>query len=200
VYEETKGRAKDAVISLHYERDFEAFMLADSADYYARKASNWIKEDSCPDYMLKAEDYLKKEIDRVDYYLYSRSRPKLIEGECRDIYQVFMLLMQDLMLPVVISYVNAAIDTTAIGFKRSPGCIFTLTAIAKWECSSFGRALALHARGTSLERRWLLEGSLVGLEVVVVDECEASLESRVMRECYVRKGVWLEGLISLGVD
>ncbi|GKC06759.1 hypothetical protein Tco_0998369, partial [Tanacetum coccineum] len=30
----------------------------------------------------------------------------------------FMLLMQDLMLPIVISYVNAAIDTTAIGFKR----------------------------------------------------------------------------------
>ncbi|GJX96644.1 hypothetical protein Tco_0352442 [Tanacetum coccineum] len=30
----------------------------------------------------------------------------------------FVLLMQDLMLPVVISYVNAAIDTTAIGFKR----------------------------------------------------------------------------------
>ncbi|GJY17418.1 hypothetical protein Tco_0388909, partial [Tanacetum coccineum] len=28
----------------------------------------------------------------------------------------FMLLMQDLMLPIVISYVNAAIDTTAIGF------------------------------------------------------------------------------------
>ncbi|GKE49225.1 cullin-1 isoform X3, partial [Tanacetum coccineum] len=37
----------------YYEKDFEAFMLADSADYYARKASNWIKEDSCPDYMLK---------------------------------------------------------------------------------------------------------------------------------------------------
>nr|GEY38679.1 KH domain-containing protein At4g18375 [Tanacetum cinerariifolium] len=30
----------------------------------------------------------------------------------------FMLLMQDLLLPVVISYVNAAIDTTDIGFKR----------------------------------------------------------------------------------
>ncbi|GKC32205.1 Rab-GTPase-TBC domain-containing protein [Tanacetum coccineum] len=63
----------------------------------------------------------------------------------------FMLLMQDLMLPVVISYINAAIDTTAIGFKRrSPGCIFTLTSIAKWECSSYGRALALHARGTGV--------------------------------------------------
>ncbi|GJY68215.1 hypothetical protein Tco_0471197, partial [Tanacetum coccineum] len=32
-----------------------------------------------------------------------------------------------------------------------PGFISTLTAIAKWECSSYGRALALHARGTSLE-------------------------------------------------
>nr|GEV02965.1 cullin-1-like [Tanacetum cinerariifolium] len=110
VYEETKGRAKDAVIAIinqeregeqidrallnnvldiyveigmgqmeYYENDFEAFMLADSADYYARKASNWIKEDSCPGYMLKAEDCLKKENDRVDHYLHSSSRPKLIE-------------------------------------------------------------------------------------------------------------------------
>ncbi|GKA29437.1 reverse transcriptase zinc-binding domain-containing protein [Tanacetum coccineum] len=62
-------------------------------------------------------------------------------------------MLVNLMLPVVISYVNAAIDTTAIGFKRSlgPGCIFTLTAIAKWECSSYGRALALHARGTGFD-------------------------------------------------
>ncbi|GKE08146.1 hypothetical protein Tco_1411697 [Tanacetum coccineum] len=71
------------------------------------------------------------------------------------------------MLPIVISYVNAAIDTTTIGFKRrSPGCIFTLTActlglgpgcictltaITKWECSSYGRALALHARGMGFD-------------------------------------------------
>ncbi|GJW17530.1 putative ribonuclease H-like domain-containing protein [Tanacetum coccineum] len=69
-----------------------------------------------------------------------------------------MLLMQDLMLPVVISYVNAAIDTTAIRFKRrSPGCIFTLTAIAKWECSSYGRALALHARGTGDQYQFLYQ-------------------------------------------
>ncbi|GJT36125.1 phosphoacetylglucosamine mutase [Tanacetum coccineum] len=126
----------------------------------------------------------------------------------------FMLLMQDLMLPVVISYVNAAIDTTAIGFKRrsypsdkevytsvlikrfthpvnipkppqnvvssssalanspafvrpsrtptstSPGCIFTLTSIAKWECSSYGRALALHARGTGFDSPHFLIFSL----------------------------------------
>ncbi|GKB32254.1 putative ribonuclease H-like domain-containing protein [Tanacetum coccineum] len=39
------------------------------------------------------------------------------------------------------------IDETVKGL--GPGCIFTLTGIAKWECSSYGRALALHARGCS---------------------------------------------------
>ena len=37
----------------HYEVDFEAAMLKDTSAYYSRKASNWILEDSCPDYMLK---------------------------------------------------------------------------------------------------------------------------------------------------
>ena len=37
----------------HYENDFEAAMLKDTAAYYSRKASNWILEDSCPDYMQK---------------------------------------------------------------------------------------------------------------------------------------------------
>nr|GEV91571.1 protein like COV 2 [Tanacetum cinerariifolium] len=70
---------------------------------------------------------------------------------------VFLVNSEEIIRPnlsiregiVVISYVNVAIDTTAIGFKRrSRGCIFTLTAFAKWECSSYGRALTLHARGT----------------------------------------------------
>lgn len=36
-----------------YENDFEAAMLIDTSGYYSRKASSWILEDSCPDYMLK---------------------------------------------------------------------------------------------------------------------------------------------------
>ncbi|GAV83364.1 Cullin domain-containing protein/Cullin_Nedd8 domain-containing protein [Cephalotus follicularis] len=62
-----------------YEEDFEAHMLDSSAAYYSRKASNWILEDSCPDYMLKAEECLKKERDRVSHYLHSSSEPKLVE-------------------------------------------------------------------------------------------------------------------------
>nr|GEV79919.1 tRNA (guanine(26)-N(2))-dimethyltransferase [Tanacetum cinerariifolium] len=41
-----------------------------------------------------------------------------------------------------------------------PGCIFTLTAIAKWECSSYGRALALHERGTRFDSPHFLIFSL----------------------------------------
>ncbi|KAF1887345.1 hypothetical protein Lal_00040947 [Lupinus albus] len=63
----------------HYETDFEDVMLEDTSAYYSRKASNWILEDSCPGYMLKAEECLKREKDRVAHYLHSSSEPKLLE-------------------------------------------------------------------------------------------------------------------------
>ncbi|RAL39099.1 hypothetical protein DM860_011585 [Cuscuta australis] len=63
----------------YYENDFEDAMLKDTASYYSRKASNWIVEDSCPDYMLKAEECLKKEKERVSHYLHSSSEAKLLE-------------------------------------------------------------------------------------------------------------------------
>ncbi|EMS49792.1 Cullin-1 [Triticum urartu] len=62
-----------------YENDFEDFLLKDTADYYSIKAQTWIVEDSCPDYMLKAEECLKREKERVAHYLHSSSEPKLLE-------------------------------------------------------------------------------------------------------------------------
>ena len=41
-----------------YENDFEAAMLHDTASYYSRKATSWIMEDSCPEYMLKVHVFL----------------------------------------------------------------------------------------------------------------------------------------------
>ncbi|GJU13852.1 cullin-1 [Tanacetum coccineum] len=168
VYEETKGRAKDAVISLiNQEREGEqidrAFLnnvlgiyvklgwdkwstmketlkllcllillitMLEKHQIGLRKILvlitysrySWLKAftviaTAFVVYDVDHLDYLKKEIDRVDHYLHSRSWTKVIERYIPSVY--FMLLMQDLMLPVVISYVNAAIDTTAIGFKRS---------------------------------------------------------------------------------
>eukprot|EP00249_Psilotum_nudum_P024290 c29145_g1_i2 orf=643-1227(+) len=62
-----------------YENDFEFFMLEDTASYYSPKAALWIEEDSCPDYMLKAEECLKREKERVGHYLHASSEQKLLE-------------------------------------------------------------------------------------------------------------------------
>nr|XP_023893118.1 cullin-1-like [Quercus suber]POE60060.1 cullin-1 [Quercus suber] len=62
-----------------YEMDFEALMLQDTSEYYSRKASKWIVEDSCPDYMLKAEECLKRERDRVSHYMHPSTEKKLVE-------------------------------------------------------------------------------------------------------------------------
>ncbi|XP_028804235.1 cullin-1 isoform X2 [Neltuma alba] len=62
-----------------YEQDFEIQMLDDTATYYKSKATNWIEADSCPDYMLKAEECLKRERDRVAHYLHSSTEQKLVE-------------------------------------------------------------------------------------------------------------------------
>ncbi|MFS7922636.1 putative cullin protein, neddylation [Helianthus anomalus] len=72
-----------------YENDFELSMLKDTAAYYSRKASNWILEDSCPDYMLKAEECLKKEKERVLIYLHGSSEPKLLEKVQHELLSVY---------------------------------------------------------------------------------------------------------------
>ncbi|XP_027352113.1 cullin-1 isoform X3 [Abrus precatorius] len=62
-----------------YEQDFEIQMLEDTADYYRSKATNWIETDFCPDYMLKAEDCLRRERERVSHYLHASTEQKLVE-------------------------------------------------------------------------------------------------------------------------
>ncbi|QHO54958.1 Cullin [Arachis hypogaea] len=62
-----------------YEEDFEVQMLEDTANYYKSKATNWIEVESCPDYMLKAEDCLRRERERVTHYLHFSTEQKLVE-------------------------------------------------------------------------------------------------------------------------
>ncbi|XP_074345657.1 cullin-1-like [Apium graveolens] len=64
----------------YYEQDIEKAVLENASSYYSRKASKWISEDSCPDYMIKVEESLKKEKERVSHYLHSSTEPKLLEN------------------------------------------------------------------------------------------------------------------------
>eukprot|EP00253_Pinus_taeda_P004246 PITA_04246 len=62
-----------------YENDFESPMLDDIASYYSGKAASWILKYSCPDYMLKAEERLKRVKERASHYLHSSIEQKLLE-------------------------------------------------------------------------------------------------------------------------
>ncbi|VVA89806.1 unnamed protein product [Arabis nemorensis] len=73
----------------NYEEDFETFMLQDTLAYYSRKASSWIQDDSCPEYMLKSEECLKKERERATHYLHSKTEPKVIEIVQNELLVVF---------------------------------------------------------------------------------------------------------------
>lgn len=61
-----------------YERDFEARLLEQTRLYCAQQAASWFAEDSCPEYMIKAEASLTSEEERVDKYLHASTKPKLL--------------------------------------------------------------------------------------------------------------------------
>uniref|UniRef100_A0A0D3DGB0 Cullin N-terminal domain-containing protein n=1 Tax=Brassica oleracea var. oleracea TaxID=109376 RepID=A0A0D3DGB0_BRAOL len=76
-----------------YENDFEMFLLEDTASYYSRKASSWIQEDSCPEYMIKAEESLKKEKERVTHYLQNKTYRSKFLKEYSSIKNILIILV-----------------------------------------------------------------------------------------------------------
>ncbi|KAM1575559.1 hypothetical protein PS2_031843 [Malus domestica] len=54
-------------------------MLTNTGKYYSRKASSWVLEDPNMNYMLKAEECLRRERARVSHYMHSSSEQKLVE-------------------------------------------------------------------------------------------------------------------------
>ncbi|KAH9681948.1 Cullin-1 [Citrus sinensis] len=104
VFDALKHKAKDVVIALIdreregeeidrallkngkmdcYEKDFEEHMLRDTGNYYSCKVSNWILSDSCPDYMIKAEECLEKERDKRCRALLGQDRVDDLSRMCR---------------------------------------------------------------------------------------------------------------------
>ncbi|KAL3922533.1 MAG: hypothetical protein SGPRY_004527 [Prymnesium sp.] len=62
-----------------YVSDFEEMLLTTTADFYSRESTKWSEEDSFPDYMCKAEDRLRQEVERVVHYLHSSTEEKLLK-------------------------------------------------------------------------------------------------------------------------
>jgi len=68
-----------------YENDFEAHALTNCAQFYAQQSAAWVATDSCPEYMVKAEECLRSEKERVDAYLHASSEGKLLREAEREL-------------------------------------------------------------------------------------------------------------------
>ncbi|GMN43209.1 hypothetical protein TIFTF001_012415 [Ficus carica] len=82
----------------YYRRDFEVAMLEGTGKYYSRKASSWILENSCPDYVGKVEKSLKIERERVSHYMHSTSEQKVVarvQLELLAVYKTQLLEKED---------------------------------------------------------------------------------------------------------
>ena len=63
-----------------YKNNFEVHILEDTETYYSGKAALWILQYSPAEYLVKAEDCLKHEKNRVaSHYLHSSAEQKLLE-------------------------------------------------------------------------------------------------------------------------
>lgn len=90
-----------------YEKDFEAPLIAESATFYKAESARWITEDSCPEYLIKAEKRLKEEHERCKVYLHPNTEPhliKVVEAELITKHQTRLLEMDSGFLNLLRDY------------------------------------------------------------------------------------------------
>jgi cullin 3 len=64
-----------------YKTDLEKFIIEHAGAFYKRQSRTWMDQDSCPNYLKKAEKMLQAEKNRVDSYLH-RSTMEPLQKEC----------------------------------------------------------------------------------------------------------------------
>eukprot|EP01120_Amphizonella_sp_Union-15-10_P001540 TRINITY_DN1169_c0_g2_i2.p1 TRINITY_DN1169_c0_g2~~TRINITY_DN1169_c0_g2_i2.p1 ORF type:complete len:744 (-),score=149.38 TRINITY_DN1169_c0_g2_i2:127-2286(-) len=79
-----------------YETDFEQHFLSTSSEFYKVESTHFIYSNSCSDYMIKVEQRLKEEMDRVQYYLDSGTEPKIKEVTERELISNHMKTLVDM--------------------------------------------------------------------------------------------------------
>eukprot|EP00455_Lapot_gusevi_P043272 TRINITY_DN5238_c0_g1_i4.p1 TRINITY_DN5238_c0_g1~~TRINITY_DN5238_c0_g1_i4.p1 ORF type:complete len:690 (-),score=273.95 TRINITY_DN5238_c0_g1_i4:174-2243(-) len=68
-----------------YKNDFERLLIEQTTDHYRSKARIWLAQDSCPDYMTKAEACILAEEARVQAYLHQSSKEPLLAACQREL-------------------------------------------------------------------------------------------------------------------
>lgn len=74
-----------------YKQDLEAAVVKHAGDFYRTMCALWLDQDSCPNYLKKAEQMLAAEKHRVDAYLHSSSKDPLHKECYKQLLQVQQL-------------------------------------------------------------------------------------------------------------
>lgn len=77
VFVELGQKISDVDLEL-YKEDFESEFVKTTREYYKVKSRTWMDEDSCPDYMVKAEACVEEEEGRLLAYIHPSSREALM--------------------------------------------------------------------------------------------------------------------------
>ena len=76
-----------------YDEEFEVYYLETSGNFYRNESQSFINTNSCPDYLIKVENRLKEEIDRVAHYLDSSTKMNIMEVVERELISVHMFTL-----------------------------------------------------------------------------------------------------------
>jgi len=77
-----------------YQSDLEKHVVDHAGDYYKRQSRSWMDQDSCPNYLEKAERMLNQEKNRVEAYLHRQT----MEGLLKECYIQILKTHQDELL------------------------------------------------------------------------------------------------------
>lgn len=71
-----------------YRDDFQAKLIQETKQYYKQKSRKWMDEDSCPEYLLKAEACVNDEASRLQSYIDKSSEDSLMKATREELLKV----------------------------------------------------------------------------------------------------------------
>ncbi|KAK9927642.1 hypothetical protein M0R45_024818 [Rubus argutus] len=105
-----------------YIEDLEACLLKDTAEYYSCKASSWILEEySYADYILNAEECLRKERESASHYLPSSSEHKLVRTVQHELFEPLANVLVRQKVTAELTSLFQHVEDTARNQASSPG-------------------------------------------------------------------------------
>ena len=74
------GEIADPENQLYLYSFLEAGLVEETASYFEQKSAGWVADDTCPEYLSKAEEAFDRETKRIEAYLHSSSEAKILDS------------------------------------------------------------------------------------------------------------------------